>query len=72
VKPTAANGKAFSLADTATPGPWSAKWPILAGYFGLKGTRPGEWGEKGGWGEIDTWWNEHQDAYAEMCAEFGL
>ncbi|KAL3440282.1 hypothetical protein BJX65DRAFT_316749 [Aspergillus insuetus] len=72
VKPEAANGEAFNIADTATPGPWSVKWPILAGYFGLKGTGPGAWGEKGGWGEIDTWWNEHQDAYAKMCAEFGL
>jgi hypothetical protein len=72
VKPEAANGEAFNIADTATQGPWSVKWPILAGYFDLKGTGPGAWAEKGGWGEIDVWWNEHQDAYVKMCAEFGL
>ncbi|KAL2785629.1 hypothetical protein BJX66DRAFT_314465 [Aspergillus keveii] len=72
VKPEAANGEAFNIADTATQGPWSVKWPILAGYFDLKGTGPGAWAEKGGWGEIDVWWNEHQVAYVKMCAEFGL
>ncbi|KAL2801595.1 hypothetical protein BJX63DRAFT_442177 [Aspergillus granulosus] len=60
MQPEAANGEAFSIADTATPGPWSAKWPILAENFGLKGTGPGEHGESG-WGYRQV-----------MCEEYGL
>ena len=68
VNPDAANGEAFNIADTAKPGPWSDKWPILAEYFGLKGTGPGE----KGWEEIDVWWEEHQEEYKKMCEEYGL
>lgn len=68
VNPEAANGEAFNIADTAKPGPWSVKWPILAKYFGLRGTGPGE----KGWEEIDVWWEEHQEEYKKMCAEYGL
>ncbi|KAL3461854.1 hypothetical protein BJX64DRAFT_277636 [Aspergillus heterothallicus] len=71
IKPEAANGEAFNIADTATPGPWSVKWPVLAQYFGLKGTGPGLHGESG-WGDIDKWWAEHQSEYKKMCEEYGL
>ncbi|KAL4780060.1 hypothetical protein BJX76DRAFT_339163 [Aspergillus varians] len=67
-KPEEANGEAFNIADTATPGPWSVKWPLLAEYFGLEGTGPGE----KGWEEIDQWWAEHQHEYQKMCDEYGL
>lgn len=67
-KPCEANGEAFNIADTATPGPWSVKWPIVAAYFGLRGGGPGELGWKG----IDDWWFEHQDEYQNMCDKFGL
>ncbi|KAI9373898.1 hypothetical protein BJX61DRAFT_551884 [Aspergillus egyptiacus] len=67
-KPEEANGEGFNIADTATPGPWSVKWPILAGYFGLEGIGPGQ----DGWGEIDKWWDAHQAAYQKMCDEYGL
>lgn len=68
VKPAEANGEAFNIADTATTGPWSTKWPMLAGYFGLKGTGP----SVDGWGGIDKWWNEHQEDYQKMCETYGL
>lgn len=68
VNPDAADGEAFNIADTAKPGPWSIKWPLLAKYFGLRGTGPGE----KGWEEIDVWWEEHQEDYKKMCAEYGL
>jgi hypothetical protein len=67
-KPCEANGEAFNIADTATPGPWSVKWPIVAAYFGLRGGGPGELG----WEGIDDWWFEHQDEYQNMCDKFGL
>lgn len=68
VKPEQANGEAFNIADSADPGSWSRKWPILAGYFGLKGTDP----VNDGWSDLDGWWNEHQEEYREMCQKFGL
>lgn len=68
VKPTEANNEAFNVADTATPGPWSVKWPMLAGYFELKGTCP----STDEWGGIDQWWNEHQEDYQKMCEMYGL
>lgn len=68
VKPTEANGEAFNIADTATPGPWSVKWPMLAECFGLMGTAP----IVDGWGGIDQWWNEHHEDYQRMCETYGL
>lgn len=68
VKPHEANGEAFNIADTATPRPWSLKWPVLASYFGLNGVGPGE----RGWEEIDVWWNDHQQDYRRMCKTFSL
>ncbi|KAK2745757.1 hypothetical protein FQN55_006078 [Onygenales sp. PD_40] len=66
--PDQAHGEAFNIADTATPGAWSIKWPILAEYFGLVGTGPG----RDEWGDIDVWWNEHQGDYRRMCEEYKL
>lgn len=68
VKPTEANGEAFNTADTATPDSWSARWPRLAEFYGLKGVGPAT----DGWGGMDKWWNEHQAEYKKMCAEYGL
>lgn len=67
-KPGEANGEAFNVADTATPGPWSVKWSIVAAYFGLEGAGPGDLG----WGAIDEWWSAHHEEYQEMCDKFGL
>ncbi|KAL4806072.1 hypothetical protein BDV18DRAFT_160140 [Aspergillus unguis] len=67
-KPEESHGEAFNTADTATPRPWSIKWAILAKYFGLEGTGP----EADKWGELDTWWNEHQAEYQGMCDAYGL
>ncbi|KAL4864895.1 hypothetical protein BDV12DRAFT_188622 [Aspergillus spectabilis] len=69
-KPEEANGEGFNIADTATPGSWSVKWPILAEYFGLVGTGPAE--TDAGWGKIDVWWTAHQDEYRKLCEEYGL
>jgi hypothetical protein len=41
-KPQEAHGEAFNIADYATPTSWVTKWPILAGWFGLKGVPPVE------------------------------
>ncbi|OQE40206.1 hypothetical protein PENCOP_c006G04608 [Penicillium coprophilum] len=68
VQPEHSNGEAFNIADTDLPGSWSAKWPILAKYFGLKGAGPGEMG----WENLEEWWNEHQDDYRRMCNAYCL
>lgn len=68
VKPEQANGEAFNIADTETPGPWSVKWPLLASYFGLQATGPTD----DQWADIDTWWREHDEDYKRMCEEYGL
>lgn len=68
IKPAEANGEAFNIADTETPGPWSVRWLMLAAYFGLRGTGP----SIDGWGGIDQWWNEHQADYQKMCESYGL
>lgn len=67
-KPEQANGEAFNIADTDTPGPWSMKWPIVADYFGLKGAGPGE----NGWEDLEKWWSDHQDDYRRMCKTYRL
>ncbi|KAL4792442.1 hypothetical protein BDV19DRAFT_380816 [Aspergillus venezuelensis] len=72
LEPEKANGEAFNIADTATPGPWSKKWLILASYFGLEGTGPNHAETGKEWGEIDKWWDEHLGEYAKMCEEYGL
>lgn len=68
VKPGEADGEAFNVGDSAEPGSWTRKWPILAEYFGLQGTGPAQ----DGWGNPDAWWSEHQDQYGDMCREYGL
>lgn len=68
VQPDQANGEAFNIADTNVLGPWSVKWPIIAEYFGLRGTGPGE----RGWEDLEEWWNEHQNDYRRMCKAYQL
>jgi len=70
VKPDEANGEAFNTADYTTPTSWIERWPIMVSYFGLKGTPPIEPAETTY--PADKWWNEHQDDYKRMCAEYGL
>lgn len=67
-KPDEAHGEAFNTADTATPGPWSYKWPKICEYFGLQGGGPGN----KPWNDADKFWNDHQEDYERMCKEYGL
>ncbi|KAI9040594.1 uncharacterized protein KD926_008161 [Aspergillus affinis] len=68
VTPESANKQAFNVAGTSDPGSWSRKWPILAEYFGLKGTAP----QEDAWSELEIWWTGHQTDYLAMCHEYGL
>lgn len=68
VKTGESHCQAFNVADTDTPGSWSAKWPSICRYFGLEASEFVD--DK--WTEIDSWWYANQTAYERMCAEYGL
>ncbi|KAL3436171.1 hypothetical protein BDV09DRAFT_184542 [Aspergillus tetrazonus] len=68
VKSDESHGEAFNIADTDTPGSWSAKWPSICRYFGLEASETVE----DQWTDIDSWWYANQRAYERMCAEYGL
>lgn len=88
VKPGEANGEAFNTADNARPVSWVERWPVMTGYFGLKGAPPVEPAESefslNKWLRKYTecfrlatfpaqeWWQDHQDDYKRMCSEYGL
>ncbi|KAH7269019.1 uncharacterized protein BKA55DRAFT_498491 [Fusarium redolens] len=38
LSPSTEKGGAYNVADARAPNSWEKKWPILCGYFGLKGT----------------------------------
>ncbi|EXF82147.1 hypothetical protein CFIO01_00661 [Colletotrichum fioriniae PJ7] len=70
VEPEESNGEAFNIADNATPVSWVERWPVMVDYFGLQGTPPVK--EAQTTFPVEKWWEEHQDDYRRMCAEFGL
>ncbi|KAK1458594.1 SirQ [Colletotrichum cuscutae] len=70
VKPEGLNGEAFNTADNATPVSWVERWPVMVDYFGLQGTPPVEGAQTTF--PVEKWWEEHQDDYKRMCAEYGL
>lgn len=59
--------RAFNIADSTIPVSWSQRWPILASYFGLKGTGPGGAGLHPTV-YIDRHWAEFQ----ALCRDRGL
>lgn len=40
LSPKTEKGGGYNVADERKPSTWSAKWPVLCAYFGLKGTGP--------------------------------
>ncbi|KAH8421694.1 3-oxo-Delta-4 [Colletotrichum scovillei] len=70
MKPEESNGEAFNTADNATPVSWVERWPVMVDYFGLQGTPPVEGAQTTF--PVEKWWEEHQDDYKRMCAEYGL
>ncbi|KAH0428099.1 3-oxo-Delta(4, 5)-steroid 5-beta-reductase-like protein [Colletotrichum camelliae] len=71
IKPDEANGEAFNTADYTTPTSWVTRWPATVSYFGLKGTPPDP-SQTATTFPVDKWWEEHQEDYKCMCAEYGL
>jgi len=65
--PISAKGQGYNVADEKTPSSWSKKWPILANYFGLKGTGPPAKGT-----EIRKYIKEHMDVWEKLEKEKGL
>ncbi|KAF9887231.1 hypothetical protein FE257_010359 [Aspergillus nanangensis] len=58
----------FNTADHSRPSSWSAKWPIICDYFGLKGVAP----EKGSGPDPARYIMENQAKWVEMETKFGL
>ncbi|KAK1520283.1 heterokaryon incompatibility protein [Colletotrichum costaricense] len=52
------------------PVSWVERWPVMVDYFGLQGTPPVEGAQTTF--PVEKWWEEHQDDYNRMCAEYGL
>ncbi|KAJ4364073.1 hypothetical protein N0V83_009528 [Neocucurbitaria cava] len=42
LNPSTEKGGGYNVADEQNPSTWSAKWPVLCDYFGLKSTGPSE------------------------------
>lgn len=62
-----AKGEGYNVADEKAPSSWSAKWPILASYFGLKGTGPTPPGT-----EIRKYIKSHMDVWEKLEKKKGL
>lgn len=63
-------GQGFNVADEKEPSSWSAKWPVLCSYFGLKGVRPA--GEAETNLEVRKYINDHLDVWKKLEQEHGL
>ena len=62
-------GERYNCADSATPGSWSIKWPVICEYFGLVGTPP----PAGGSGpQPGQYVKEHMDVWHKLEKEHGL
>ncbi|KAF2790608.1 hypothetical protein K505DRAFT_282313 [Melanomma pulvis-pyrius CBS 109.77] len=62
-----AKGEGYNVADEKAPSSWSVKWPILASYFGLKGTAPTPPGT-----EIRKYIKSHMDVWEKLEKKKGL
>jgi hypothetical protein len=66
---TCGQGQRFNVADNAKSSTWSAKWPIICDYFGLKGVGPPE---SGSGPQPGDYVGEHVDEWKVMEKEKGL
>lgn len=58
----------FNIADNAVASTWSAKWPIICAYFGLKGVPP----TNGSGPDPAQYLGENADRWAELEKKYGL
>lgn len=63
------NGERYNTADNAKPSSWSAKWPIICEFFGLKGVGPPEGGSGPQPGDFVQ---AHLTEWEKMAKEHGL
>lgn len=67
--PEKSSEQRYNAADNARPSTWSAKWPIICDYFGLKGTPP----PPGGSGpEPAAYLAEHGEEWKVLERKHGL
>lgn len=68
--PESRKGEGFNVADAKTPSTWSAKWPQICSYFGLKGVGPPE--NENETLEVRKYINDHVDTWKELEEQYGL
>ncbi|KAL4890669.1 hypothetical protein BDV59DRAFT_209611 [Aspergillus ambiguus] len=61
-------GQDFNAADNSQPSSWSAKWPIICDYFGLKGVAP----TNGPGPDPARYIMENQTEWVKMEPKYGL
>ena len=57
-------GEGFNVADAKTSSTWSAKWPQICSYFGLKGVGPPK--DETETPEVRKYINDHIDAWKKL------
>lgn len=67
--PATERGGGYNVADAKYPSSWSAKWPILCEYFGLKSAPPPDDREPT---EVRTYIKEHLDDWEKLEKKHGL
>ena len=65
--PATEEGGGYNVADEVEPSTWSAKWPVLCEYFGVKGTGPSAEAV-----EIRTFIKDNIDTWKELEKKHGL
>ena len=68
LSPSTEKGGGYNVADEQTPSTWEKKWPVLCGYFGLKGTGPPAKDPP----EMRTFIKENLGAWKEAEEKYGL
>lgn len=68
--PNEMKGEGFNVADEKAPSSWSAKWPTICAYFGLKGTGPSS--EPSHSLEVRRYINDHLDVWKKLEDEHDL
>lgn len=66
--PEVSREQSFNAADNAQPSSWSAKWPVICEYFGLRGVSPA----KGSGPDPARFLGENQERWTEVEKKYGL
>jgi hypothetical protein len=69
--PSQSSHRSFNVADSATPSPWSKRWPVICAWFGLKGVGPSPPGAEPS-PQPGAYLREHRAEWKALAAKHGL